>query len=261
MNQRWNEGRASYRPAGEVIKTSDFDVAEISGDRIAREFVQKHHYSGTYPAARFRFGLFKAGELVGAAVFSHPVSDRVLTKVFPVSDPKLAVELGRFVLLDNVAGNGETWFLARAFELLRKHGLAGVLSFSDPLPRSTADGSIVLPGHVGTIYQAHNGVYLGRGDARTLKILPDGRSFNHRAEQKIRRREAGWRYAAGQLEAHGAAPLEAGADPLLWLETWIPRLTRALRHKGNHKYAWPLDRAMRRILRQVAPYPKTIDAA
>ena len=31
------------------------------------------------------------------------------------------VELGRFVLLDSVAGNGETWFLARSFDILRKH--------------------------------------------------------------------------------------------------------------------------------------------
>ena len=39
------------------------------------------------------------------------------------------VELGRFVLLDSVAGNGETWFLARSFEILRKHAIVGVVSF------------------------------------------------------------------------------------------------------------------------------------
>lgn len=261
MNQRWNEGRPSYRPAGEVIRTADYDVAEIPGDAIARDFVVRHHYSGTYPAARFRFGLYRGAELAGVAIFSHPCNDRVLTKVFPVDDATAAVELGRFVLLDSVAGNGETWFLGRAFELLRRRGLVGVVSFSDPLPRSTSDGSVVLPGHVGTIYQAHNGVYLGRGDARTLRILPDGRSFNHRAEQKIRRRELGWRYAAGQLEAHGAARLTETDDPVSWLGTWVPRLTRPLRHRGNHKYAWALDRGLRKALRPAGPYPKTTDAA
>lgn len=261
LNQRWADGRDSYRPSGEVIRTSEYDVAEILSDDVARKFVQQHHYSGTYPAARFRFGIYRAGILSGVAVFSHPVSDRVLTKVFPISEPTLAVELGRFVLLDGVPGNGETWFLARAFEMLRRRGLVGVVSFSDPLPRTTADGRIVLPGHVGTIYQAHNGVYLGRGDGRTLKILPDGRSFNHRAEQKIRNMETGWRYAARQLELHGADPLQDGMDARAWLDTWLPKLARPARHLGNHKYAWPLDRSMRKALGPSRPYPKSIDAA
>lgn len=260
MNQRWNEGRASYRPAGEVIDTSEFDVAPILDNEAPKAFVQRHHYSGTYPAARFRYGLFRRGELAGVAVYSHPCSDRVLTKVFPVQDdPTMAVELGRFVLLDDVAGNGETWFLARTFEMLRTSGIVGVVSFSDPMPRTTAAGLTILGGHVGTIYQASNGVYMGRGDARTLKILPDGRSFNHRAEVKIRKREQGWKYAAEQLVAHGAAPLTEDMDPKAWLEFWLPRLTRPLRHRGNHKYVWPIDRAIRKHLPKSLPYPKQID--
>lgn len=262
MNQRWKEGRGSYRPAGEVIRISEYDVAPILDNQIPKAFIERHHYSGTYPAARFRYGLYRNGELAGVAVYSHPCSDRVLTKVFPVQDdPTQAVELGRFVLLDHVEGNGETWFLARTFELLRTSGLVGVVSFSDPMPRMTSTGAVVLPGHVGTIYQAHNAVYVGRGDARTIKILPDGRSFNHRAEQKIRRREQGWKYSAAQLEAHGAAPLTEAMDAKAWLETWLPRLTRPLRHKGNHKFCWGLDKAMRRHLPRTLPYPKLIDQA
>lgn len=259
MNQRWNHGRDSYRPQGEVIKTSEYDVLPMLDNQQAKAFVELHHYSGTYPAARFRYGLYRQGVLSGVAVFSHPCSDRVLTKVFPVADPKMAVELGRFVLLDHVAANGETWFLARAFELLRTSGIAGVVSFSDPMPRTTADGRVVLPGHVGTIYAAHNGVYLGRGDARTLKILPDGRSFNHRAEQKIRRREQGWKYAAQQLEVHGAEVLTEAMDPKEWLDLWLPRLTRPVRHKGNHKFCWAIDKALRKHLPPSLKYPKLID--
>jgi hypothetical protein len=36
-----------------------------------------------------------------------------------------AVELGRLVLLDDVPANGESWFIARAFELLRARGYTG----------------------------------------------------------------------------------------------------------------------------------------
>jgi hypothetical protein len=255
MNQRWNNGRGAWRPADELIDPSGYDVAEIPGDDEAKAFVTQHHYSGSYPAARFRFGLYDP-KLVGVAVFSVPCSTRVLTKVFPC-DPKAAVELGRLVLLDCVGGNGESWFIARCFEQLRKKGLAGVVSFSDPAPRRRLDGKVVMPGHVGTVYKATNGVYLGRGDARTLRLLDDGRIFSHRAEQKIRKQESGWRYAVKQLVAAGAAPL-GNEDPALWLKRELGRFRR-LRHRGNHKYAWGLNRAMRNQLPSSLPYPKQID--
>ncbi len=38
----------------------------------------------------------------------------------------MATELGRFVLLDSVPANGESFFLGQCFTLLRREGLAGV---------------------------------------------------------------------------------------------------------------------------------------
>ena len=111
FNQRWRLRRDSYRPAGEPINPRLYEVAELAGDRESKAFILTHHYSASYPSARFRFGLFTGGELVGGAIFSHPCTDRVLTSVFPVSASE-SVELGRFVLLDTVPANGESWFLA-----------------------------------------------------------------------------------------------------------------------------------------------------
>ena len=108
QTQRWRLGLAAYRPPDEPIRTADYDVAELTDDTLAKGFVVRHHYSGSYPAARWRFGLFRQGVLQGVAVFSHPCSDRVLTSVFP-GRATHSVELGRFVLLDEVPGNGETW--------------------------------------------------------------------------------------------------------------------------------------------------------
>ncbi len=255
MNQRWRARRDSYRPAGEPIQTHAYEVASIPDDNTAKAFVVAHHYAASYPAARFRFGLYRRGQLVGVAVFSHPVNNAVLTNVFPVAAND-ATELGRFVLLDDVPGNGETWFLARCFELLR-HEVVGVVSFSDPEPRTTTAGRVVMPGHVGTIYQAFNGVYRGRGRADTLRILPDGTVFNRRAMSKVRAHDQGWRYAAAVLERHGAAPAPAHPrDAATWLAMWLPILTRPLRHPGNHRYAWALDRKLRRHLTPVDRYPK-----
>lgn len=253
MNQRWKSRLTCYRPSGELIKTSEYDVAPLAGDTEARQFVETHHYSGSYPAARFRFGLYRNGVLSGVAVFSVPCRDSVLTNVFPMP-ASLSVELGRFVLLDSVPGNGETWFLAQIFRELRKEGLVGVVSFSDPLPRRTIEGTIVHRGHVGTIYQAFNGRYLGRSAPRKLRLLPDGSVFSERAIQKIRHCERGWKYATGILERFGADPMSG--EPVEWLARWLPQLTRAVRHPGNHKYGWPLSAAARKLMPSSAPYPK-----
>lgn len=253
--QRWRERRDSYRPAGETIDPRRFEVAAIADDRTAKAFVEAHHYSGSYPAARFRFGLYEGAELVGVAVFSQPCNDLAL-RPLPASTDR--TELGRFVLLDRVKGNGETWFLARAFELLKREGVGGVVSFSDPFPRVASDGRVVLRGHVGTIYQAFNGIYLGRARSDTIRLLPDGRTLHNRALAKLRGRERGWRYVLDQLVSYGArAPSDDDLDA--WLAEALPRITRKVKHPGNHKYAWALDRAVRRCLPVSQKYPKSID--
>lgn len=256
MNQRWLLREHSFRP-DEAIRTVDYDVAEIADDTTPKGFVLEHHYSGTFPAARFRFGLYRHGALQGVAVFGIPVRKEVL-KPLPWGID-LATELSRFVLLDEVPGNGETWFLGHCFRLLRGNGQRGVVSFSDPMPRTRRDGERVFPGHVGRIYQAHNAIYVGRGRARTLRILDDGTVFSDRAATKIISRAKGWRYAAGILERRGAEPLGDG-DSRAWLERWVALLTRPLKHRGNHKYAWALDRTGRKSLPAPRAYPKELDA-
>jgi hypothetical protein len=189
-----------------------------------------------------------------------------LTNVFP-GNPLTSVELGRFVLLDEVEGNGESWFLARCFSLLPRK-VRGVVSFSDPFPREDSKGRLVFPGHIGTIYQASSAVYLGTGPRRSLHLLPDARVFSNRAIQKIRKRERGWQYAAAILEAFQPKRRRKPIDPLgeerdarAWLEKWLPRLTRVVRHPGHHKYAFPLWRPARRLLPPSLPYPKNKETA
>jgi len=251
-NQRWLGGRDSYVVPASVIRTAEYEVAEFASDATAKGFVLEHHYSGTYPSARWRFGLYRLGQLVGVAVFSHPCSNRVLTNVFGEHP---AVELGRFVLLDEVPGNGETWFLARCFELLRER-VRGVVSFSDPVARATQDGLEVHPGHIGTIYQAHNARYLGRATPRSLKLLPDGRVYSARAIQKVRKQEKGWQHCVEVLRSYGAPAYDGDG----WVQRALAQVTRGLRHPGNHRYAWMLDRRLRRRFTASQPYPKMVAA-
>lgn len=262
-NQRWRERRQSFRPAGEAFVPSEFEVAEIS-ERAARAFVELHHYSASYPAARFRFGLARRGELVGVAVYSHPCNDAVITNAFPMLQPTEGTELGRLVLLDEVPGNAESFFVARNHELLRGR-VAGVVSHSDPMARTCADGSVVMPGHVGTIYQAHNGRYLGRGRGELLTMTRCGRVISRRSLSKLRNGERGASRVYEQLRAAGAPEIRQLEDPAAYVQRAIAEGPfRQVRHPGNHVYAWPLGdrRARRQLLEHFAPaqaYPKHVD--
>lgn len=265
--QRWREGRASYRPAREVIRTTGLDVVELPDDTTPRAFVERHHYARSYPSARWRFALYDRGTLAGVAVFSHPAEDAVLVNAFPgLADPaRDAVELGRLVLLDEIGANAESWMVARCFAALRAAGVRAVLSHSDPVPRSTDAGVVVLPGHVGTVYQALNAAYLGRSTPRTLRLFPDGTVWSARAMQKVRAGERGWRGVVAHLAGYGATPLAGDAGPaerLAWVRATASEITRPLRHHGNHRYAWALDRRARRAMSDATrAYPKLQRAA
>lgn len=252
VSQRWRDGRDTYRPAGETIRIAEYEVAPIVLDNVAKAFVLQHHYSASYPAARYRYGLYRGGELVGVAVYSVPANYHTFD-VLPGTNEE-NVELGRFVLVDDVPANGETWFLGRCWELLRAEGLVGVVSFSDPMPRYDAEGRVTFRGHIGTIYQAHNGVYLGRSKSETVHLLPDGTVLHRRALSKLKKREKGWRALEAHLSRFGVPPLLG--DPVEWVaQHLVPRLTK-VKHPGNLKYAWTLRRRDRRHLPESLPYVK-----
>lgn len=153
------------------------------------------------------------------------------------------VELGRFVLLDEVEANAETWFQARALRAMAAQlpEVRAVLSYCDPIARTDEAGVKVFPGHLGTIYRAGNAAALGRSAARTLRLLPNGRVASERALSKIRADDCGAGYAVEQLVAAGApkrAPYESGTAYLARIEG--AGLFRRLRHPGNLVFGWVL---------------------
>lgn len=256
--QRWRNGRDSYRPAGEVIETRKYEVAELAGegsDTVARAFVCDHHYSGSYPAAIRRFGLYRGDELAGVAVYSMPRQPQLARLGVPWTNRE-ALELARFVLLDDVAANGETWFLARSFHLLRREGWVALLSYADPAARTSSTGATTFGGHIGTIYQAHNAAYLGRSVGRVIHLLPDGSVLSDAVQSKIRLGKKGWRYGVRNLVAMGAPEPGDGEDMRQWLGRQRRNLCRPLRHPGNFTYLWAIDKRNRRHLPDSRPYPK-----
>jgi len=127
-----------------------------------------------------------------------------------------------------------------------ERGTRGLVSFSDPLPRHLADGTVIMPGHVGTIYQASNAVYTGRGTPRTLTVLRDTTVFSDRAAQKIRAQVKGHEYAEQLLIAYGARARRAGETPAAWLAQALADVgARRVRHHGNHRYAFRMGTTKR----------------
>jgi hypothetical protein len=230
----------SWRHASEGgFAPERYGVAAV-GQPDAKAYVERHHYSGTHVADRQRYGLYDpaAGtpELCGVAVLSVPSrGKRVLTGVFPRLEPNAeSLELGRLVLADSVAANGESWFTAEVLRLAARTGIRGVVSYSDPIVRWAADGTRTMSGHWGCTYQALNAWQLGRSTARTHWVMPGGSFFSPRAMQKIRARERGHEYAERRLVAWGAPAPKAGQDPAEWLGIALREASRGrrFRHPG-----------------------------
>ena len=215
-SQRWREKRSRYVDDQTVIDTSRYAVDAIDPGS-ARSFVATHHYLPNFPAAIFSAGLFGEGpagrsQLLGVAVFAVPSNNAVITRHTGFTDQASGTTLARFLLLDEVPQNAESWMLARAFRLLRaeKPHVEAVVSYSDP-----------QAGHIGRIYQAlsaaHRGVTRPRTIYRIGAVPVSGRTLS-----KIRLGERGASGAIDQLVRLGAP------RPLLRESAcaWLDRLRR-----------------------------------
>ena len=269
--QRWCNGRHSWvRRSDGGFNPDLYEVHPIS-DPVAKSYVERMHYSRSYVAASRRYGMFirtpDGPDLVGVAVFAIPAQARVLTNVFPELRPYVeSLELARFVLegqrlhaagpsapAGRAPANSESWFLRECYRFLAGDGIAGVVSFADPVPR-VVRGKTLFVGHVGTIYQSSNAVLTGRSTPRYLTVLPDGTSLSDRVLQKVRGQEVGHRYVERRLYALGARVLRAGMNPAGWLLDALGDVRAVrLRHQGNLRYAMLTSRAARRQVRLRLP--------
>ena len=262
-SQRWRDRRDSFVPGATTIDTAAHSVDVIDCYRHAKPFVEEHHYSASFPATRLSCGLFRNGaggrsQLVGVCSFAVPMNNASIPLHTGLDGHLAAADLGRLVLLDDVAGNGESWFVSRAFRLLRqqKPEILSVIAYSDPVRRMSSDGRVLMPGHCGMVYQALSAQLRGRSTPRTDSIMPNGRIASPRALSKIRSQDTGAAYAERQLVDSGADPRRFGEDPA----SWLMRLRAeghliGRRHPGNLVYTFALTRAARIACRGKPSHP------
>lgn len=247
--QRWRSRRVSYRPAGEPFDPRRHAVVRVD-EREAKAFVQRHHYSHSWPACRLTVGLMRRGrsqyELAGVAAFSVPMTNAVLRAHLDASMNN-GIELGRFVLLDEVEANSESWFASRARRVLRDAlSIERVLAFCDPIERTSVDGRVVKRGHHGTVYRATNARFGGRAGARTLALLPNGTVLSDRAQSKLRQEERGIEYVCRQIaDAGGPERAVHETGPAFLERVRASGTLRRFRHPGNLVFTWGVSAGRR----------------
>lgn len=89
--QRWRAGRHRFtHPSGGLFEPARYAVEAID-ELTAKRYVTTNHYSGSYPAASRRYGLFESTGsgpvLRGVMVLGIPVQTKALTCVLPDLEP------------------------------------------------------------------------------------------------------------------------------------------------------------------------------
>ena len=205
---------------------SELVVAPV-GFAAAKHAVTRWHYSGTMPPPRrVMFGVWEAGTFAGVVIFSRGASPS-LGKPFALKQNEIC-ELTRVALRQHEHAVSE--IVAEAIRQLHRSapGLRLIISFADP-----------AYGHHGGIYQAGNWLYLGVSQGSTQFVVNG--ALRHS------RTLGGKQFGSGRRTRSSLSYLREHIDPA----------AEQVKMPGKHRYAMPLDKAMRRKLRgRALPYPE-----
>lgn len=166
-----------FDAATQTFDATAYAVAPLD-KQTACDLVVRHHYLHRKPQASYAFGLFAAGEVVGAVTFGPPASRHLQISVLP-SAPDRVSELNRLWVHDDCPRNSESFFVSRALKQLPP---LAIVSYAD-----------TAWGHVGFIYRALGFHYAGwtdmeRATPRYDYIAPESKH----TRDSFRNGEATW---------------------------------------------------------------------
>ena len=190
--------------------------------KVAKELVVREHYLHTLPGGtQMAFGAFLNGRLLGALTLGvGPFNSHLLVEGAARGD---CLTLSRLWLSDELPKNSESLVIGAVLRALRKYtDLKFILSYADP-----------VQGHVGTIYQASNWIYIGFSVSTPSYDLGDGKPHHSRS--------IGSKYGSHSIKYLQSQGLDIKVVP----------------QSAKHKYLYFLDPGWREHLRApVFPYPK-----
>jgi hypothetical protein len=189
----------------------------------AKYAVEHWHYSRSLPTPPLvKIGVWENERFIGCVLFSRGATQNIGA---PFGLPQTEVaELTRIALDGHRSPVSRVLKLALVFLRQQCPGLRLLVSYADP-----------GHGHVGGVYQASGWLYLGQRDGTTEYIGPDGKRWHARMVSPT-----------GQKRVYGH-----------FRSVWRPDQCQPVACPGKHKYALPLDNAMRAQIAPLAkPYPK-----
>jgi len=189
--------------------------------QAAKYAVEHWHYSRVLPSGNlFMVGVWEDDAFVGVVIFSQGATHKLAAQ-WGLQPPE-ACELTRIAMREHKVPVSHV--VSKALKLLRERnpGLRLVISFADP-----------VQDHHGGVYQAGNWVYTGQSTPSTEFIIR-GKQMHMRSVHA-----KGWK------------------QTLPWIQQNVDPRAQKIKVPGKHRYLMPLDRQMRRKLREAAkPYPE-----
>ena len=188
----------------------------------ARPWILNRHYAHRMPSVSYAFGLFDGLDCVGVVTYGLPASPHLCQGLCGPGYANVVVELNRLCV--NSTGHNASGVLVSGSLRLLPDPLI-VVSFAD-----------TRMGHVGTVYQATNWLYLGQTDAGRKTPRPD----------RIGDRDLHGRHAC-RIQGTDKVDVELG--------TLVPRAPkhRYVYFVGNKRQRRDIRRALKY---PVLPYPK-----
>ena len=187
----------------EVMRIKNVYINIINNHKESKQFIEENHYSHKMPqAVKYKFGFYYKYQLRGMAIFSVPANRYSITSVFEDEHQSIGIELSRLFTTDNNVSNFESYCLSKCLQYLKDNtDYDVVVSYADP-----------NFGHVGYLYQAVNGLYLGQTSKETRYFYKN---------QLLTRRSLGRKCGDTEVE-HAKRIMEDGAEKV--------------KMDGKHKY-------------------------
>lgn len=138
--------------------------------KIARDFIKKHHYSGkVVNNSRVHIGVFWYGKLSGVMQYGASLDKRKIQGLVNGTGWNEFIELNRMAFNDDLPKNSESRAIAISLKLLKKHAphIKWVISFADAA--QCGDGCI---------YRASNFVLTGIKKNNQIWVSECGEAFS-----------------------------------------------------------------------------------
>lgn len=181
-----------------------------------------YHYAKRVPISAVAFNVYEDGEWCGVIVYGYGANPHIadIYDKWP----------GQVLELVRVALNGKQKITSECVALSLKE-----LKKYCPLVDLVVSYADVDQGHVGTIYQATNWIYVGLMNEGTRSdFIIKGKSMHPRSVGA-----KGWKVS------------------LEWIRTNIDKNATQNITKGKHKYIYPMNKKMRKKVKDLAQeYPK-----